>query len=97
MLSPAETDLVRREPSIPGLATVLDAEVFLARLRCCAPGIDLRTAQILFIKYTQTRSWKTAPARVCPDCWDRDALRWRIVLSCYRCSRTITDCPRCRA
>ena len=38
-----------------------------------------------------TRSWKTAPARVCPDCWDRDALRWRIVLSCYRCSRT--DAP----
>ena len=60
MLSPAETDLVRREASIPGLATVLDAEVFLARLRCCAPGIDLRTAQILFIKYKQGRSCRVS-------------------------------------
>ncbi len=60
MLSSAETDLVRRDQSIPGLATVLDDETFVARMRRCAPGSSLRTARILFIKYKPGRSCRVS-------------------------------------
>jgi len=51
MLSSAEADLVRRDPAIPGLATVLDPEAFLVALGRAAPGRDLRQAQITYVKY----------------------------------------------
>ena len=37
MISSAEIDLIRRDPAIPGLATVLDPEVLAAALRRAAP------------------------------------------------------------
>lgn len=60
MLASAETDLVRRDHSIPGLATVLDDETFVARLRRCAPETGLRTARIVFIKYKPGRSCRVS-------------------------------------
>jgi tRNA A-37 threonylcarbamoyl transferase component Bud32 len=51
MLSPAEAELVQRDPTLPGLATLLDTEAFLAALRRALPGADLRTARITYIKY----------------------------------------------
>ena len=51
VLTPLETDLARRDAAIPGLATVLDAEAFLAALGRAAPDRDLRGAQVDYIKY----------------------------------------------
>jgi streptomycin 6-kinase len=51
MLSHLETDLARRDPFVPGLATVLDPEAFVAALRRAAPQADLRTAQITYVRY----------------------------------------------
>jgi thiamine kinase-like enzyme len=51
MISHAETDLARRDPAIPGLATVLDPDSFVAALRRAAPEAGLRTAQIAYLRY----------------------------------------------
>ena len=51
MLTPAETDLVRRDPAIPGLAVVFDSDAFADALRRAAPEADLRTAQITYVRY----------------------------------------------
>src|SRR5438128_9990172 len=51
MLSPADADLARRDPAIPGLATVLDADAFLAALRQVAPAADLRAAHLTSVRY----------------------------------------------
>jgi aminoglycoside phosphotransferase (APT) family kinase protein len=50
MLSPAERDLTRRNQEIPGLATVLDPEAFLAALREAIPHADVEAARIHSIK-----------------------------------------------
>src|ERR1044071_88264 len=51
MLTSVETDLVARDPAIPGLATVLDPDAFLAALRQATPGADLRAGQITYLRY----------------------------------------------
>src|SRR5436190_20744274 len=51
MLSPAETDLVRRDPAVPGLAVVLDPDAFVAALRQAAPGLEVRAAHITYSRY----------------------------------------------
>jgi aminoglycoside phosphotransferase (APT) family kinase protein len=51
MLSPAHADLIRRDPIIPGLATLLDADAFVELLRRQLPETDLRAAQITSVKY----------------------------------------------
>ena len=51
MLSPAETDLVRRDRSLPGLGTVLDPDAFIAALRRAAPAADPTAAQITYLRY----------------------------------------------
>ncbi len=51
MLSSAEADLARRDAAIPGLATVLDSDAFVAALRRAAPEADLRAAQITYVRY----------------------------------------------
>jgi hypothetical protein len=51
MLSAAESDLVRRDTAIPGLALVLDPDAFLAALRRAAPAADPRTARITYVRY----------------------------------------------
>ena len=51
MLSSLETDLIRRDPAVPGLATVLDPDAFVAALRRAAPKADLRTARITYLRY----------------------------------------------
>ena len=51
MLSSLETDLIRRDPAVPGLATVLDPDAFVAALRRAAPRTDLRTARITYLRY----------------------------------------------
>jgi len=50
MLSSAEADLARRDTSVPGLATVLDPEAFLAALRRASPKVI--RAEIGHVKYS---------------------------------------------
>lgn len=51
MLSPADADLARRDRTIPGLATVLDNDAFLAALRSHLPGLDLRGIHPTYVHY----------------------------------------------
>ena len=51
MLSRFESDLARRDPAVPGLATVLDPDALLAALRRAAPQADLRTGLITYVRY----------------------------------------------
>src|SRR5690349_23118020 len=51
MLSTIENDLIRRDPAVPGLATVLDPDAFVAALHRAAPQADLRTAHITYARY----------------------------------------------
>ncbi|HEU0038199.1 MAG TPA: phosphotransferase [Verrucomicrobiae bacterium] len=51
MLSSIETDLIRRDPSVPGLAIVLDPDAFVAALHRAAPQADLRTAHLAYARY----------------------------------------------
>src|SRR5262245_55446356 len=52
MLSQAEADLARRDPDLPGLATVLDPDAFIAALRRAAPGPEVGRAEIAYVKYS---------------------------------------------
>jgi aminoglycoside phosphotransferase (APT) family kinase protein len=51
MLSPSDADLIRREPALPGLATLLDTEAFVTALRRSLPEAELGAAQITYIRY----------------------------------------------
>src|SRR3990172_4956978 len=51
MLSPSDADLVRRDPALAGLATVLDAEALVAALRRSLPEACLGAAEITYLKY----------------------------------------------
>src|ERR1051325_10995801 len=60
MLSPADLDLARRDEAVPGLATVLDAEAFVAAVRRAAPDADLRSARITYQRYKPQRFARVA-------------------------------------
>lgn len=47
----AEADLARRDPDVPGLATVLDPDAFAAAVRRAAPHADVRRGRILYLRY----------------------------------------------
>src|SRR5262245_24864259 len=51
MLSPAEADLASRDAALPGLATVLDPDAFLAALREAVPAPELKAARVEHVKY----------------------------------------------
>ena len=51
MLLPAEADIVRRDPALPGLATLLDPGAFAAALRRALPTAPLEAARISYVKY----------------------------------------------
>lgn len=51
MLSSANADLVRRDGALPGLATLLDPETFLARLRSAFPDADIAHVRPTYIRY----------------------------------------------
>ena len=52
MLSPIEADLAARDACLPGLATVLDPEAFLAELRRATPAPVAARARIQYVKYS---------------------------------------------
>ncbi len=51
VLSPHDADLVRRDPALPGLATILDPAAVVAVLRQSQPEADLGTARITYVRY----------------------------------------------
>jgi phosphotransferase family enzyme len=51
MLSAADAALVRLDPILPGLGTVLDPEAFAARLHESLPYLDVESAQMNYLKY----------------------------------------------
>jgi len=51
MLTPVEADLARRDPEVPGLATVLDPDAFRDALSRALPAVPLGAASIRHIKY----------------------------------------------
>lgn len=51
MLLPFDADLVRRDPAIPGLATILDADAFVFALRSSLPALDLGSARSTYVRY----------------------------------------------
>jgi hypothetical protein len=50
MISPSALDLARRDPGIPGLATVLDPDAFLVALRRAARRADLVSPRITAVR-----------------------------------------------
>lgn len=51
MLSQADSELVRLDPALPGLSTVLDPETFVARLQQSLPSLGLESARMTYLKY----------------------------------------------
>ena len=51
MFSPYDAGLVRGDPELPGLATLLDPEAFVALVRRAAPDSAVRSARIGYVKY----------------------------------------------
>jgi len=51
VLSPAEQSLVRRDVNLPGLATLLDDEMFLEELKKALPDLGLSTARRTYIRH----------------------------------------------
>src|SRR5438067_12121248 len=56
MLCPADTDLVRRDPALPGLATLLDLDAFAAALRRAVPGLEVEGGRITYVRYKPATS-----------------------------------------
>lgn len=51
MLSPADADLVARDAAVPGLATLLDPEAFLALVRSRSPAVTIERAVPRYLRY----------------------------------------------
>lgn len=51
MLTTADADLVRREPALPGLATLLDADAFAELLRVAVSGLATATVRPVYVRY----------------------------------------------
>lgn len=51
MLSLPDAALVQLEPNLPGIATLLDLDAFLAALQRALPHLALRGGQITYVKY----------------------------------------------
>jgi tRNA A-37 threonylcarbamoyl transferase component Bud32 len=51
MLSATDSELIRRDPEIAGMAVVLDRDALLAELRRCLPQADFQGARITDLKY----------------------------------------------
>jgi len=56
MLSPSDADLARRDPTLPGLATLLDPEAFAAALRPVLPDASATAVRITYARYKPTQS-----------------------------------------
>ena len=51
MLTPADLDLVRRDPDVPGLSLVLDGDALAAALRPLVPDVPIASARPTYVRY----------------------------------------------
>jgi hypothetical protein len=51
MLSPDDADLCRRDPSLPGLALLLDTESLAEAVRRAAPAVEITGARATYLRY----------------------------------------------
>jgi aminoglycoside phosphotransferase (APT) family kinase protein len=51
MLSPPDAQLIAREEGMPGLATLLDDEAFVALLRTLCPAVEIESGQATYVRY----------------------------------------------
>ena len=51
MLCPGDLHLARRDPALPGLATVLDPDAFARLLRWRVPRLDLKSVRAVYVRY----------------------------------------------
>ncbi len=56
MRSPADADLARRDPALPGLATLLDRDAFVDALRPAFPALRPAAAHVTYVRYKPGRS-----------------------------------------
>ncbi|HEV2768076.1 MAG TPA: aminoglycoside phosphotransferase family protein [Acidimicrobiales bacterium] len=56
MLAPADAEVARRDPAVPGIALVLDPEALLARLQQRNPAWGLVAAEARYVRYKPTTS-----------------------------------------
>ncbi len=56
MLAPADAEVARRDPAVPGIALVLDPEAVLARLQQRHPEAGLVAAEALYVRYKPATS-----------------------------------------
>ncbi len=56
MLRKADTNLVRHDAGVRGLATLLDEDAFLATLRALCPEHDIRSVQARYVRYKPHKS-----------------------------------------
>jgi aminoglycoside phosphotransferase (APT) family kinase protein len=56
MLLPADEQIIRRDPALPGLAALLDEDRFTARLRALAPDAGIVAAELRYLRYKQGTS-----------------------------------------
>src|SRR2546429_5756476 len=55
MLSSPDADLVRRDPALPGLGTVLDPARFVAALGAARPELGIEAVQVGYVHYKPGR------------------------------------------
>src|SRR5881296_1867567 len=55
MVSLPDADLVRRDPALPGLGTVLDPARFVAALRAARPELGIEAVQVGYVHYKPGR------------------------------------------
>jgi hypothetical protein len=51
MLTAPDADLARRDGALPGLATLLDPDAFVAALRLAAPALCAEDARVTYVRY----------------------------------------------
>lgn len=60
MLSRSDADIVKRDTAIPGLATLLDPDAFVHRLRASMPEAELGEARSIYVRYKPRKDFLVA-------------------------------------
>jgi aminoglycoside phosphotransferase (APT) family kinase protein len=79
MLSPADAELVRIDPALPGLSTLLDPEAFAARVRRALPYLDVESARLTYLQYRPGTSCLVGYRLQGDQGWELD-----VAATCYR-------------